>query len=1041
MKFGRFYHLAQSAAACLALLLACVPLGAVEVDEGPAVAAAPPRSIEDVARLLEQYRPDPEAAAAARRTAEGMAPETTDRRTLFEFYRERARAAGQLGRVRQQIADLRQAREFAERGSVEYVALLRNLSAAESAGGNMLSAVRLVEEALREIPEHARGQELGARQQAVLQYASLGDFTSARQHLQALEKLFSSLRRSPAWTENVSLWTASYERARARIFMVEGSFPAAAEALRKALRGAERWLADMPGRQRAGADPQVQDNALRLRVSLERELATALLGDYQLVEAEVAVRQAIRHALELAGRGSADTAMGLSLLSRIVAEQGRNGEAARLAAAAVDSHRLAGAAADSLQVAAARRALGSALVADRRYGEALQVFDEMREGLRADPELLDKVGSGDLDWVLAMLRSARPESAERMAGAMLAASLRRFGDKDVRTAEVRAFHAMALAALGRTQPARQAFVAALPVLVDQARSDLAGESGGIKRQQRLSILIESYLRLLASLRQGAVAPPPDVVGESFRLADIARGSSVQRAMAASAARFQIDDPQLADLARREQDARRRANALAELLRQLLSAPPEQQLPAIQGDLRRDIGSLREEARRWQREIESRYPDYAELIDPKPMRLEQARRHLRPGEVLAAWYFGEEEGYVWAVGEQGEPAFAVVPLRRSELAAAVAGLRRSLDPGVADIADIPPFDVAAAYRLYRLLLAPVQSVWADARVLLAVPHAELGQLPLALLPTAEIEPPAAALPFAGYRRVPWLLRRVAIAQLPAVTALASLRRLPPGGAGRRAFIGFGDPLFSREQAGEAGVRLAMNTRGGSLRLRLRASPRTSQVDSAEIALLPRLPDTGEEIREVGRVLAADPERDIFLQLRATEAAVEGSDLAQRRVVMFATHGLVPGELNGLTQPALALTAPQLAGGSGDGLLTMDRILGLKLDADWVVLSACNTAAGDGAGSEAVSGLGRAFFYAGARALLVSNWPVETVAARLLMTELFRRQAEGGGAAKAEVLRAAMLALLDGPGRVDPESGRVVYSYAHPLFWAPFVIVGD
>ena len=126
--------------------------------------------------------------------------------------------------------------------------------------------------------------------------------------------------------------------------------------------------------------------------------------------------------------------------------------------------------------------------------------------------------------------------------------------------------------------------------------------------------------------------------------------------------------------------------------------------------------------------------------------------------------------------------------------------------------------------------------------------------------------------------------------------------------------------------------------------------------------------------------------------------------------------------------------------GDGLLTMEQILTLKLNADWVVLSACNTASGEGAGSEAVSGLGRAFFYAGARALLVSNWPVDSEAARLLMTDLFQRQQARAGQHKAVYLREAMLQMVQSTAARDPQ-GRMKYSYAHPLFWAPFVVVGD
>ena len=108
---------------------------------------------------------------------------------------------------------------------------------------------------------------------------------------------------------------------------------------------------------------------------------------------------------------------------------------------------------------------------------------------------------------------------------------------------------------------------------------------------------------------------------------------------------------------------------------------------------------------------------------------------------------------------------------------------------------------------------------------------------------------------------------------------------------------------------------------------------------------------------------------------------------------------------------------------------------------MVLSACNTAAGSGAGAEAVSGLGRAFFYAGARALLVTNWPVETTSARALTTTLFQRQARDAALSRADALRASMLGLIDGPGYVDPASGKIVFSYAHPIFWAPFTLIVD
>jgi CHAT domain-containing protein len=155
----------------------------------------------------------------------------------------------------------------------------------------------------------------------------------------------------------------------------------------------------------------------------------------------------------------------------------------------------------------------------------------------------------------------------------------------------------------------------------------------------------------------------------------------------------------------------------------------------------------------------------------------------------------------------------------------------------------------------------------------------------------------------------------------------------------------------------------------------------------------------------------------------------------RVIAFATHALVPGELDGLTQPALAPSAPSVADSDGDGLLTMEEISALRLNADWVVLSAVQHGGGSGAGSEAISGLGRAFFYAGARALLVSNWPVETTSAKALTTELFRRQSQNATLTRAKALQRTMNALIDGPGLVDPKTNTVIVSYAHPIFWAP------
>ncbi len=168
-------------------------------------------------------------------------------------------------------------------------------------------------------------------------------------------------------------------------------------------------------------------------------------------------------------------------------------------------------------------------------------------------------------------------------------------------------------------------------------------------------------------------------------------------------------------------------------------------------------------------------------------------------------------------------------------------------------------------------------------------------------------------------------------------------------------------------------------------------------------------------------------------------MKSNDLSSYGVISFATHGLVPGDLNGLDEPALALSSPAITKEKNDGLLTMSEILSLKLNADFAVLSACNTAAADGQGAEAVSGLGRAFFYAGAKALLVSNWPVNSGSTTDLMSRLFKVLSTDTVLSRSEALRRTKLhQIMKGGFR---SGGKLEFSYAHPIFWAPFTIVGD
>lgn len=1013
--------------------------------------AAAPRSIDDIVKVLDHYKPDAAAIEKARATLKQSPPESTENAVLFRFYSERAGAANKLGDSTEAIASLRKAREYMSSGDRSAPSLLQTLAVAEWFGGNPLNATQALREASKQTPANLPGLLIVGEAKAAGMNAFLGDFDAARQSLRIAQSTYDRIARSPG----MQLWhhfmATSLERARAEVFLAEGKLVEAEAAYRKALREIDADGPDQKARASKGLPQPTEENTQTVRGFVLRRLAVVLRGTGRLGEAEINIRAALKISLEQSGRFSSDSVTNMQTFAFILLEQGRFAEATLMSREALASLEGSGSPPHSLPAIGARRALGATLVANGEWDEALKSFEALRISLANDPQLVAQFASGDLDWAHALLKKNRGADAIAMLQPMLAKSAQAYGERDARTAQIRGFYAIALEKSGARPQALAEFGKAVPILIEQARNDIAADAGSVRQVRRLTLILENYIELLAQARRAGLATPGiDPIAESFRLADIARGSEVQRALAASAARTTISDPVLADLARREQDAQRRINALSDIVTSLLAAPPAQQLPSVIAQMRKDVEGLAKERSGIKTQIEKSFPDYAELIDPKPVTTAQVQAALRAGETMISIYLGEDSTFVWAVPKSGNVALASVPLTMAQVGKTVEQLRKALDPAATSINDIPAFDLAMAGKLYEQLLKPVEAAWkGSSQHLLIVPHGPLGQLPFAVLPTS-VEPTLAkgAVPFDEYKAVPWLIRQATLTQLPSVTALTTLRKTPLPRGERKMYLGIGDPFFSKEQAAEflqvaaapAVVTAAATTTRG-VPIKLRSAPKTDNVSSAELALLPRLPDTEDELMQIGKALGADMAKDVILHKEANEVKVKTMNLADRRIVHFATHGLVPGELNGLSQPALALTAPDVAGVEGDGLLTMDEILALKLNADWVVLSACNTASGDGAGQEAVSGLGRAFFYAGARALLVSNWPVDSVAARLLMTDLFKRYAAAAPTAKAESLRQAMLGLLDGPGSVVPATGKSEYAYAHPLFWAPFVLVGD
>ncbi len=405
-------------------------------------------------------------------------------------------------------------------------------------------------------------------------------------------------------------------------------------------------------------------------------------------------------------------------------------------------------------------------------------------------------------------------------------------------------------------------------------------------------------------------------------------------------------------------------------------------------------------------IERDLPQVADILTPRSMTAGTAQELLQPSEALVAFAITDDAAYAWLVTPE-QVDRNTIRLSRETLERITARLRAGVDLGF-DPADPPPrpgcevtspapilknrpFDSCAAEILYRQLfdgfdLGAVEH-------LIVVPDGPLGAVPFAFLVVGRTDRGAPV----------WLIERHAISVLPTTSALRALRG--PGSAGasraRHPFLGIAPGTFS----------------GHSTNSPLQVVPTD-------------LPGTVEEVRALSRLLDAG-EASAVTGAAASESFVMGPDLADYRILSFATHGLVAAEAahwtNGrISEPALVLSGPSE---TNDGILTASEATRLRLNADWVLLSGCNTAAGDGQEGAGLSGLARAFFFAGARSLLVSHWSIEDMSAHLLMTTTFATVAEDPQAGQAWALRRAMLALMRRPG------------FEHPFFWAPFELVGE
>jgi len=545
--------------------------------------------------------------------------------------------------------------------------------------------------------------------------------------------------------------------------------------------------------------------------------------------------------------------------------------------------------------------------------------------------------------------------------------------------------------------------------------------------------------------------------ETFEAAQGAVVSAAADAMTNVSARLGEGQGELADMVRKREALLTQINALRKQIQQssetsASSVEAVAQRARAQA-LRDQESALSLQLDAQEKAIDDRFPAFAELTRPLPVKAKATQALLEDNEAVLLIVPAPDGTYIWAVTRDGFD-WARSSMKDSDITAAVQALRKDLDPstatrgaiGMAGAPTVPPtgvqapagFDRKTAFKLYQELIAPLEAVFKDKTVVFIATTGALQSLPFSVLVTAA--PQGADNDRAYVRETPWLIDRYALVTLPAISSLRTLRCFSastphrgcvgPGQSSSQAstkaskptlaYAGLGGPTLGGGADGESRGAEGWDKYSNGL-----------LADPDKLRALAPLPGAESEI---GALSGLFQKRGAFVRTRDqfTETLIKTSPEIRRAAVLhFATHALMGGESGTLGEPGLVMTPPaeNAASAQDDGLLTASEAATLELQAGFVVLSACNTARADGAlGADGLSGLARSFFYAGAKSLLVSHWSVDDKSTRELMVSMFG-EIDGGSTSRAIALQHAIQ-------KVKAETG-----FVEPRFWAPFVLVGE
>jgi CHAT domain-containing protein len=805
-------------------------------------------------------------------------------------------------------------------------------------------------------------------------------------------------------------------------------------------------------------------------VAAINNLAAHYSAQERFTEAEALYRRVIEIREGAPGSDPDDIAVSLNNLATMLENAGRQlDEAEKLEANVVAIYEKKFGA-SNIETLRARRELASIYALQGRRSEAI---DTLRQVLGEQANLLGKEHPETVTTLgnLAALVYTEKQytEAQDLAQQRLALTLRTLGPDSLEAAD--SLHDLGWVEfhLNRYKRALELFDKAAAIYIARAQNPGTLQEAEGAEQLTAQQHVTFYGRTLASYRLAEQEPSrvEALRKETFELAQWATFSEAAGAIAQMSARIGSSSNELSTRISESQDLAEERKGLTKQLVANLSLPANERSLDGEGALHSRIAAIGERLKELAGEIEALSPKYAALINPRPLSVSETQKELYGNEALVQFLIGQEKSFVWAV-TSNDVQWAELSIGAKALSEKVQTLRCGLDllgqwsdpnrskecvrllnlgsnPQPLEYHDLP-FSLAVAYDLYQALLKPLEKVIQGKRLLI-VPSPSLSSIPFHVLVTSKA---TVGIPrqYRAYHDAAWLAKTHAITILPSVASLRALRELAAPSKAMTPYLGFGNPLLVGPQGTDHSAWQKLSCRKGQdspdqvasrgVANRLEGAFRGGLADVEEIRKAQPLPETADELCTVAATTGGD-DKSVYLGDRDTETNIKtlsaNGALANAHVLHIATHGLLAAETETFTatraEPALIFTPPETPTEEDDGLLTASEIARLRLDADWVVLSACNTAAANEKQSvSGFSGLARAFFYAGARALLVSHWYVDSHATVALITKSFAVAKQNVKGGRSAALQAAMLSLIESAG---PE--------AHPAYWAPFSLIGE